>query len=744
MSKTLILAEKPSVARDIARVVGAKQKGDGFLFGEAYIVTWAIGHLVALCDPEELDPKYKKWDAAQLPILPETMKTKVLPKTRAQFAVIKRLMDDPEVTRLICATDSGREGELIFRYIYEQAGCKKPADRLWISSMTDAAIKEGFQNLKSDSAYDALYRSARCRSEADWLVGMNASRAFTLRYNVLLSVGRVQTPTLNLLVQRDREIERFTPEDYWELRADFSGYIGLYADEKGVSRLPSEERARQIQSEIQGQTGRVIENLREKKRIPPPQLFDLTTLQREANRVMNASAAKTLQAAQSLYEKYKLITYPRTDSRYLPHDMLPKAAQALKKLPAPFDELARPLNALEKLPVSRRVFDDKKISDHHAIVPTGRQMALEGLPPAERRLYEIILRRFVAVFYPDYEYEAAKILTEVQGHRFKSTGAIPLSLGWKALYQNEGRKKKADGEEEALPDVQVGEERPVKSSKIERKQTKPPQPHNDASLLLSMENAGKELKDEALRESMKDSGLGTPATRAAIIERLIEVGYARRSGKTLLSTEKGRRLISVAPPEITSPETTGRWEKALSDIAKSGDDPRALALPARFMEGIRRYTAFLTQAALKADDSVVFEPEQRRKTRSGKTAVVKPLGLRCPRCQQGELQENSRAFGCSRWKEGCSFTIWKDALERRGGPKLTATLLKKLLAGETVHHEKGEISFDLGLVRFLPAPGVTPPPSKPARRKKSAPGPSVPPDDAPPPSDDDAPLPPER
>lgn len=734
--KTLILAEKPSVARDIARVMGARQKGEGFLFGDQYIVTWAIGHLVALCDPEELDPKYKKWDAAALPILPEKMKTKVLPKTKAQFSVIKKLMADPEVDRIICATDSGREGELIFRYIYEQAGCKKPVDRLWISSMTDAAIKEGFQNLKSDTAYDALYRSARCRSEADWLVGMNASRAFTLRYNVLLSVGRVQTPTLNLLVQRDREIERFVPSDYWELRADFSGYSGLYVDEKGASRLESEEKARAIEAAVKGGTGRVVESAREKKRVPPPQLFDLTTLQREANRVMNAPAAKTLQAAQSLYEKYKLITYPRTDSRYLPHDMIPKAAQALKKLPAPYDGLARPVNELERLPVRSRVFDDKKISDHHAIVPTGKQAALDALPPAERRLYEIILRRFVAAFYPDYQYEAAKIMTQVNGHRFKSTGSIPIDLGWKALYQDSGRKKKAEGDDGPLPDVKVGDERKVKSTRVEQKQTKPPAPHNDASLLLSMENAGKELEDEALRESMKDSGLGTPATRAAIIERLIQVGYAKRSGKTILSTEKGRRLIAVAPPEITSPETTGKWEKALSDIAKSGDDARGMALSGRFMEGIRRYAAFLTQAALKADGSVAFEPEQRRRTKSGKSAVVKPLGLKCPACGQGELQENSKAFGCARWKEGCAFTIWKDCLERMGGPRLTAAMVKKLLSGARVQHPKGEIFFEEGRVKFRPLAGVKPPPAK---GKKSAPGPSYPPDDAPPPSDEDIP-----
>ncbi len=701
MAKALVIAEKPSVGRDIARVLGAKQKGEGFLFCDRWIVSWAIGHLVSLCNPEEINPIYKKWSTDTLPILPEKIKSKVLPKTRSQFSVLKKLMNNTEVDRIVCATDSGREGELIFRYIYDQAGCKKPVDRLWISSMTDAAIREGFEQMKPSSDYDGLYRSARCRSEADWLVGMNASRAFTLKYGALLSIGRVQTPTLNLLVSRDREIEAFVPEPYWEIEADFGDYTGLWINPKNKkTQTKDEQQARQIKQEVQGQPAQVIQASSERKKVPSPQLFDLTTLQREVNRMMGLSASATLKAAQALYEKHKLITYPRTDSRYLPRDMASKLRQAIAGVPEPFAAFAKPILEQDKLPMSFRIFNDKKITDHHAIVSTGKKKNLDALAPTERKLYEMIIRRMLSVFYPDYEYESMQIITQAANHDFKSSGSTPIVLGWKALYQVESAAKKEKENEKQLPHLHEGDSRQVAKVSIHKKQTKPPEAHTDASLLGAMEHADKQVQDEEAREAMKQSGLGTPATRAAIIERLIEVGYAKRSGKKLISTEKGRQLIAVVPEQIRSAETTGKWEKWLSDIAYyRGDDPEQL--PERFMQGIRRYSTFLVDAAASAPTDVIFEKEASKGKYASKSNLKK-LGRPCPLCGKGEVQENSKAFGCSEWKNGCKFTIWKDVLKRAGGNAITASAMDKLLSGETI--VSGNVQASLQRDQLMIAP----------------------------------------
>lgn len=593
MSKKLIVAEKPSVARDIARVLGVKERGEGCLVGGEYVVTWAIGHLVSLCEPGEVDEQWKKWRMADLPMLPEKIPLKVLPGTKDQFAVVKGLMLSKEVDRLICATDSAREGELIFRYIYQKAGCKKPVERLWISSMTDAAIRQGFAELKPAAFYDSLYESARCRSEADWLVGMNASRAFSLAYNAHLSVGRVQTPTLNLIVKRDLEIERFVPADYWEIRADFGDYEGLW-ENPGTkdTRCPTEGEARAVRDAVAGKDAEVVESRVERKKVPPPQLYDLTSLQREANKKLGYSADRTLKLAQSLYETHKLITYPRTDSRYLPDDMKPKIAETLKKLPpayAPFVNAP----ALDWGMQSKRFYDNAKISDHHAIVPTDKTADSSKLTRDEALLFDMIARRLIAVHYPYYEYEAAKVVTRVGEHRFRSNGAMPVVEGWRALYRGD----KPEDREPPLPLLSVGDARRVQKASVKKCQTKPPAPHTDASILNLMENAGRDIEDEALREQMKSSGLGTPATRAATIERLIEVGYARRRGKTIVSTEKGRQLIAVVPEQIASAVTTGKWEKFLSDLAGQKDAEGRAAKSERFMSGIRRFSVFLVDAA---------------------------------------------------------------------------------------------------------------------------------------------------
>ena len=402
MGKTLVIAEKPSVARDIAKTLGVSGKNEGYLTGENYVVSWAIGHLVTLAEPEAYDVKYKKWNFETLPILPDSMKLEAIKKTRSQLKVLHKLMHSREIDEIICATDSGREGELIFRYIYEITQCRKPFRRLWISSMTETAIREGFAHLQDGSHYDLLYHSARCRAEADWLVGMNASRAYTIRYGALLSIGRVQTPTLALIVEKQKEIDAFVPQDYFEVQADFEQYTGFWIDEKENTRLDLREKAEQIAARVKGQRGIVSQIVKEEKRQLPPLLYDLTELQRECNRKFGFSAKKTLDIAQSLYEKRKMITYPRTDSRYLSDDMAGKIKQTLgrlKDVPA-FSSYAAEVLAKEKLPLSKRIIDNSKVTDHHAIIPTDTRLRTDHLTPEENKVFSLVAARFLAVFYP--------------------------------------------------------------------------------------------------------------------------------------------------------------------------------------------------------------------------------------------------------------------------------------------------------------------------------------------------------
>ena len=686
---TLIIAEKPSVGRDIARVVKATERSEGCLSGGGYRVTWAIGHLVSLAEPEEIDARYKKWRANDLPLLPETVPLKVLPKTKKQYGIVKRLMNAKDCERVICATDAGREGELIFRYIYRMAGCRKPVFRLWISSMTDEAIREGLKNIRPNAAYDALYQSARCRSEADWLIGMNASRAYTLQYGALLSIGRVQTPTLKLIVGRDLEIAEFVPKEYWAVHADFDGYTGIWLDEKTKEkRLYDAAKAEAVAAKVRGKRGTVEAVSREEKKEWPPYLYDLTQLQRDANRLLSFTAKKTLEIAQKLYEDRKLITYPRTDSRRLPRDMAARARSALVSLPDAYGVLKAPLLAAEKLPMPRRVFDDAKVTDHHAIIPTGKKADLDKLTADERALFDLVVRRFLAAFYPEHTYAAVRILTRAEEEPFESLGRETLREGWKAVYP----KKESD--EQLLPQVTQGETRPVKKVQVKQDTTKPPAPHTDASLLQAMEHAGRKLEDEELRESMKRGGLGTPATRAAIIERLLMVGYAERRGRAIRATEKGVRLIAVVPEDIASPETTGRWEKALSDIV-SGE-----MAPDRFLSGIRRLAEALVKSSAAAPADVQFDKEERRPKR-GRKASPKPIAP-CPLCEKGGVLENNKAFYCARWQDGCKLKIWKDCCERAGGPMLTAALLERALRDGRVKGSTGILVHKNGSILFEP------------------------------------------
>lgn len=697
---TLVVAEKPSVARDIARVLGARDRGENCLTGGGYVITWALGHLVTLKEPQELDERYTRWKREDLPILPERMETKVIKKTRPQFLAVKKMLNDEQTGQVICATDSGREGELIFRYIYEQAGCHKPVMRLWISSMTDEAIRAGFEALKPASAYDALYQSARCRADADWLIGMNATRAYTLRYGVLLSIGRVQTPTLSMLVRRRREIDTFKPKTYYTVRADFGDYTGVYVDGAGEKRIDDPERAQQIAARVRGQEGRVTEASRERKTERPPLLYDLTALQREANAQLGLTAKQTLAAAQKLYEQHKLLTYPRTDSRYLSRDMLPKVQKTLGAYDGALASLGERALACG-VRLTPRVFDDAKLTDHHAIIPTGKRAEGVALTAVERKVYEMVARRLAAAFYPDYAYDALRVITSVGEDRFLSTGRSVVQAGWREVYQQtEGKRRKSE-EEQELPALSEGDTRRCSRAQAREEKTKPPKEHTDATLLSEMEHAGRQIEDEALREQMRDCALGTPATRAAIIERLIEVGYVRRSGKSLIATEKGVRLIDAVPPEIASPETTGRWERALSQIA------RGQGGETRFREGIARLAAFLVERADAAPE-IPFEKEAPR----GRSRRPRDLGIACPLCEKGKIAENSKSFYCTRFREGCAFTLWKDALTRQGGPMLTASLLRLCVQKGDVRGSTGVIHYEKGRVRFTPgaqAPGAASP-----------------------------------
>ena len=643
MGKVLVIAEKPSVGRDIARVLGCREKGDGLLAGGNYIVSWAVGHLAALCNPEDYNPAWKKWSMETLPIMPEQMQLQAVVSGRAQLAVLKKLLRSPEVESLICATDSGREGELIFRYIYQLCGCRKPFRRLWVSSMTDEALREGFASLRPGADYDNLFASARCRSEADWLVGINASRAYTLKYNTLLSIGRVQTPTLAIIVARAQEIAAFVPEEYWELRADFAladgqTYWGVWQDKQGKTRLvgpQAAEQAKALQAAVKGRPAQVLQVGREEKSQPPPLLYDLTELQRDCNRRYGYSAQKTLDIAQSLYERRKLLTYPRTDSRYLSDDLAPHLASRVQRLAglAQFSDLAAPLLG-QPLPLSKRIIDNSKISDHHAIIPTEGNLRLEGLTPDELRVFRLVALRFLAVFYPPYRYAVTKVLTQVQteanpqGELFASRGQEVLQAGWQAVYQQlqaweaaetppkktATAKKSAKEDDQQLPSLQEGQPAQVLAVKSSRKKTQPPKPYTEAGLLSAMENAGRFVEDEALREQLKENGLGTPATRAAIIERLLKVGYIRRQGKNLLPTEKGERLMEVVPPELKSPETTGKWERGLSAIAGGRMTDEV------FMASIRRYVQYLVHDCRTSNRFVRFPEEPRRYKPAGSTA----------------------------------------------------------------------------------------------------------------------------
>ncbi|MDD2587138.1 MAG: DNA topoisomerase III [Syntrophomonadaceae bacterium] len=622
--KILVLAEKPSVAREIARVLNCNSKNRGFIEGKNYVVTWALGHLVTLAEPHNYDKKYKSWRLEDLPMLPEKMKLKVIKQTYSQFQVVQKLLGRQDIGELIIATDAGREGELVARWIMAQAHSKKPFKRLWISSQTDAAIREGFAKLKPGKDYNRLYHAAVCRAEADWLIGLNVTRALTCKYNAQLSAGRVQTPTLALIVQREEEINKFKPVNYWTIRANFGDYFGDWRDKNGQSRIFEQNRAGEIAARVQGKAGIIRDIKTVAKSESAPLAYDLTELQRDANRRFAFSAKKTLSVLQGLYEYHKLVTYPRTDSRYITSDIVPTLQARLQSMgKGPYTDLIKPL-VNKKLTPGKRLVDNSKVTDHHAIIPTEQPLVMDKLNADEKKLYDLIARRFIAVLYPPYRYDQTTLITEVNSELFYSRGNVVKERGWRVV--NTHTPEKEDTEKEVLPVQKLiaqkkGTLKEVRDCKINRAQTRPPARYTEATLLTAMESAGKFIEDEELRESIKGSGLGTPATRAEIIEKLFSTFYVERRGKELVPTSKGKQLISLAPEALRSPELTANWEQRLTSIAEGKGDKD------QFIAAIRQNAAHMVKNIIA--DTKTFKADNLTKDK-------------CPVCGEYMLKVNSK------------------------------------------------------------------------------------------------------
>ena len=599
MGKILVLAEKPSVGRELARVLGCKQKREGCIEGNDYIVTWALGHLVTLADPEYYGEKYKKWDLETLPMLPAKLETVVIKDTSRQYTVVKNLLRNPTVSELVIATDAGREGELVARWIIEKAGFHKPIKRLWISSQTDKAIKEGFRSLRTAREYDNLYYSALCRAQADWLVGLNVTRALTCKYNAQLSAGRVQTPTLAMIVEREEEIRKFSAREYYTVTACLPAFELFWKDKKSMQgRTFDKARADDVVKKITGGVMTVTEVRREHKRECAPLLYDLTELQRDANRRYGFTAKQTLGIMQRLYEEYKLLTYPRTDSRYLTADIVPTLPERLRSIDiGPYSPFAKAV-LRQGVHASKHFVDDAKVSDHHAIIPTEQYVELGKLGTDERRVYDLVVKRFLAVLSPDFEYEQVTLSAECGGELFTAKGKIVIQKGWKAVYDGAVQEEDdaEDEKEQLLPDVKKGQTFLVSRVKPGTGKTKPPARYNEATLLTAMEHPGKFIESNQLRSVMDASnGLGTPATRADIIEKLFSANYVERRGKDIIPLSKGVQLIELVPEDLRSPELTAKWEQKLTFISRGTLQQKV------FTDEIRSYATKLVSGVIASE-----------------------------------------------------------------------------------------------------------------------------------------------
>lgn len=673
--KALILAEKPSVAREIARVMGSREKHKNYFEGPKYVVTWALGHLVGLAEPEDYDHKYQTWALEDLPILPGNMKLKVLRETSHQFKTVQFLLKRKDIGEVIVATDAAREGELLARWILNMAKWKKPFKRLWISSQTDKAIKEGFAALKPGNQFDRLYESARCRAEADWMVGLNVTRALTCKFNAQLSAGRVQTPTLGMIMEREKEITGFRSQEYDTISVDLGHFEASWRPASGDGRLFDKGQSDKLKQKVDGRSGRITSVKKSEKSEPHPLAYDLTELQRDANRRFGFSAKQTSNVLQKLYEQHKLVTYPRTDSRYLTSDMVSTLKERLESVAVgPYASLARPL-LRKSLSPGKRVVDDSKVTDHHAIIPTEETVLLNKLSTEERKLYDLIVRRFISLFYPPAKYDAVSVTVQIEGESFYAKGTTVKDSGWREVY---GGNYEEDGDDDnqdsggsveqsgrLLPELSEGELVTVRRCIVKSGRTQPPKRHNEASLLSQMEK----------------HGLGTPATRADIIEKLVSSDTIERQGSSLHPTGKGKQLIELVAPALRTPDLTAKWEADLERIAKG----QGKAEP--FLRGIRDMTKELV-SGVKGSDAE-YKPHNvsnsscpecgtrllEKKTKRGKFLVCpsedcgykrsgeKQLSnRRCPQCHKKmEMKEGKagmfvQCLGC-----GITETLKKDS-----------------------------------------------------------------------------------
>lgn len=650
MSVQLVIAEKPSVARSIAAVIGAAEKQNGYWQGGGYLVSWCIGHLVSFAEAGQYDEKYCKWRYEDLPILPQPWQFIVPDEKKQQFEVLRALLNRPDVDSVTAATDAGREGELIFRFVYQMAGCTKPVKRLWVSSMEDAAIREGFANLRPDSDYDALYQSALCRAKADWLVGINATRLFSVLYHKTLTVGRVQTPTLKMLVDRDAKILRFQKEKYYTVGIQ-SG--SLKADS---GRIASMDEANTLKSTCAGTSAICTSIKRERKAEQPPKLYDLTTLQREANRLFGFTAKQTLDYAQQLYEK-KLLTYPRTDSQYLTEDM----GQTAQHLVSDLLGLLPFAQGLALTPDVDRVLNSKKVSDHHAIIPTAEfvKQGFAGLAESECKLMNLVCSKLLCAIAAPHEYETMTAVFSCAGNEFTAKGKTVLVPGWKEIDQRFRSTLKADTEEDVLntlPELAEGQSFSM-TANVSEHFTSPPKAYTEDTLLSAMERAGA----EDMPENAERKGLGTPATRAAILEKLVQMGFVQRKGKQLVPTKDGINLAVVLPESLTSPALTAEWENRLTEIAKGNAD--ADEFMAEIEAQVRRLVK--TYSCISADKQNLFQSER----------VI--IG-KCPRCGEN-VYEGKKNFYCG--NRSCQFVMWKndrffEQRKKAFTPKIAAALLK--------------------------------------------------------------------
>jgi len=668
MGKTLVIAEKPSVGRDLAAALPDSFKAGKdktHLEGDDYVITWAVGHLVGLAPPDEYDPKLKKWRFADLPIIPEQFK--LVPndeRAQKQLNAVHRLIRSKDTERIVNACDAGREGELIFAYVYETAGVERPIERLWLNSTTRKAIKEAFERLRPGEELKSLEAAARSRSEADWVVGMNATRAASIRlraaFDGAVSLGRVQTPTLALVVRRELDIRAFKPEPYWLVEAAFEAsgerrYSGRYLGGKRIA----EEEASKVVSEVAGRGGEITKLEQKEERERPQLLYDLTSLQRHANSLHGFTARRTLSAAQRLYEEHKALTYPRTSSRFLTGDLVAdiRPTAELVGRNGQYARGAAYVAGLAELPLGR-VVNDAKVDDHHAIIPTKGEHDLARMGEDELKVYDLVAKRFLAVFHPEAVFERTRVETTVAEHVFRTSGRVLLEAGWKSVYGDEARADRAEddaGGDQLLPRLERGEAVDTSAVDSLRKETQPPRRYSEGSLLAAMETAGKEIEDSELREAMKDSGIGTPATRASIIERLIDVGYLDREGRALLATEKGVQVIGLlAEHPLTSPGLTGDWERRLR-LIEQGTDSR----PA-FMSDIAKFTKETVEQLDKLKDAKI------------ERANLGP----CPVCGR-DVIENRKGYSCwSKDDPGCGFVVWK----KKASKILPASVTKELMA----------------------------------------------------------------